>query len=59
MDGKPPGDAHGVDTDAKGNGAVGQPRKYQLIRQTPPITDHVFEIEFLDPGAQAYSFTFG
>jgi thiol-disulfide isomerase/thioredoxin len=59
MDGKPPGEAHGVDTDANGNGTIDQPRMYQLIRQTPPITDHVFEIEFLDPGAQAYSFTFG
>jgi thiol-disulfide isomerase/thioredoxin len=59
MDGKPPGAAHGVDTDASGNGKVDEPRMYQLIRQTPPITDHVFEIEFLDPGVQAYSFTFG
>jgi hypothetical protein len=32
---------------------------YQLIRQPQPITDHLFEIEFLDPGAEAFSFTFG
>ncbi|UPG95283.1 thioredoxin family protein [Luteibacter aegosomatissinici] len=59
IDGKAPGSAHGVDTDAQGSGTIDQPRMYQLIRQTLPITDHVFTIEFLDPGAQAYSFTFG
>jgi hypothetical protein len=32
---------------------------YQLIRQTPPISDHVVQIEFFDPSAQAFSFTFG
>ncbi|UPG91045.1 thioredoxin family protein [Luteibacter aegosomaticola] len=59
IDGKPPGAAHGVDTDANGIGRLDEPRMYQLIRQTPPIGDHVFQIEFLDQGAQAYSFTFG
>jgi hypothetical protein len=24
-----------------------------------PVTEHTFEITFLDPGAQAYAFTFG
>jgi Thioredoxin like C-terminal domain len=32
---------------------------YQLIRQKTAIEDRTFEIEFLDPGVQAYSFTFG
>jgi hypothetical protein len=32
---------------------------YQLIRQSGPITDRVFEIEFLDAGAHVYVFTFG
>jgi hypothetical protein len=32
---------------------------YQLIRQTRPIADRLFEIEFLDPGVEAFSFTFG
>jgi hypothetical protein len=32
---------------------------YQLIRQAGDIGEHMFSIEFLDPGAQAYSFTFG
>jgi len=32
---------------------------YQLIRQSKPIVDRRFEIEFLDPGLKAFSFTFG
>jgi hypothetical protein len=32
---------------------------YQLIRQANPISDREFEIEFLDPGVEAFSFTFG
>jgi len=31
----------------------------QLIRQPGPVTERTFEITFLDPGAQAFSFTFG
>ncbi len=59
LDGKPPGDAHGMDTDADGNGTVTTQRLYQLVRQTGPVADRTFEIEFLDGGVQAYSFTFG
>jgi cytochrome c biogenesis protein CcdA/thiol-disulfide isomerase/thioredoxin len=59
LDGKAPGAAHGADTDAAGNGTVTSQRLYQLIRQSGPIADHTFAIEFLDPGVQAYSFTFG
>jgi len=32
---------------------------YQLTRQRDPVTGHTFEITFLDPGVQAYAFTFG
>jgi len=32
---------------------------YQLIRQPQPIADRQFEIEFFDPGVEAFSFTFG
>jgi hypothetical protein len=45
-----------------GERAVGvaiEPRLYQLIRQTAPIADHTFEIEFLDAGVETFSFTFG
>jgi cytochrome c biogenesis protein CcdA/thiol-disulfide isomerase/thioredoxin len=59
IDGKAPGENHGVDTDAAGDGTITDQRLYQLIRQKAPIEDHTFEIEFLDPGAQAYAFTFG
>jgi cytochrome c biogenesis protein CcdA/thiol-disulfide isomerase/thioredoxin len=59
LDGAAPADAHGVDIDADGNGTVKEQRLYQLIRQPHAIADHTFEIEFLDPGVQAYSFTFG
>ncbi|HWA91486.1 MAG TPA: cytochrome c biogenesis protein DipZ [Rhizomicrobium sp.] len=59
LDGHAPGDMHGVDSDAQGNGTVTTQRLYQLIRQSGPIADHTFAIEFLDPGVQAYSFTFG
>jgi Thioredoxin like C-terminal domain len=59
IDGQPPGAAHGVDVDEQGNGTVTEQRMYQLIRQTQPIADRQFEIEFLGPGVEAFSFTFG
>jgi len=59
IDGQPPGAAHGVDVDEQGDGTVAEQRLYQLIRQQKPITDRQFEIEFLDPGVQAFAFTFG
>jgi len=59
VDGMPPGAAHGVDVDAQGNGTLTEQRMYQLIRQPKPIVDRTFEIEFLDPGAEAFAFTFG
>ena len=59
VDGAAPGDAHGADANADGQGAVDEPRLYQLIRQSGPIADRSFEIEFLDPGVRAYDFTFG
>ena len=59
IDGHPPGAAHGVDVDADGNGTLNEQRTYQLIRQPAPISDRIFEIEFLDAGAQAFAFTFG
>jgi hypothetical protein len=59
IDGQPPGAAHGVDVDEEGAGTVAEQRVYQLIRQPQPIADRQFEIEFLDPGVEAFSFTFG
>jgi hypothetical protein len=59
LDGRPPGNAHGTDIDEQGNGTATELRLYQLIRQPKPIADRVFEIEFIDPGVEAYVFTFG
>jgi cytochrome c biogenesis protein CcdA/thiol-disulfide isomerase/thioredoxin len=59
LDGKAPGADHGVDADADGNGTVSGQRLYQLIRQQGGVSDRTFTIEFLDPGVQAFSFTFG
>jgi hypothetical protein len=59
LDGQPPGAAHGADIDSQGNGTVAEQRLHQLIRQPGTVTDRIFEITFLDPGVQAYSFTFG
>jgi thiol-disulfide isomerase/thioredoxin len=59
IDGQPPGTAHGTDVDGHGNGTVTEPRLHQLVRQPGPVSERTFEITFLDPGVQAYSFTFG
>ncbi len=59
IDGQAPGADHGVDCDEQGFGTVTEDRLYQLIRQHGTIKDRTFEIEFLDPGVQAFSFTFG
>jgi hypothetical protein len=59
IDGHPPEAAHGTDVDAQGNGTLAEPRLYQLVRQPRPIDDRLFEIEFLDPGAEVFCFTFG
>jgi thiol-disulfide isomerase/thioredoxin len=59
VDGQPPGTAHGGDVDANGYGSVSEQRTYQLIRQPKPIVDRQFEIQFLEPGVEAFDFTFG
>ena len=59
LDGHAPGAAYGDDIDEQGEGVATEPRLYQLIRQPGRIEDRTFEIEFLEPGAQVYAFTFG
>jgi thiol-disulfide isomerase/thioredoxin len=59
LDGAPPGADHGLDIDEDGNGTLSEVRMHQLIRQAGPIAERTFEITFLDPGAQAFVFTFG
>ena len=59
IDGKAPAASHGADTDDQGAGIVTEQRLYQLVRQGDPSADREFEIDFLDPGAEAFAFTFG
>ena len=59
IDGAAPGESHGADTNAAGEGMVTDHRLYQLVRQSGPVMDHTFSIQFLDPDVQAYAFTFG
>jgi len=59
VDGEPPGADRGADVDGAGLGSLTGSRLYQLIRQRGEITEHRFEIEFLDPGAAVFDFTFG
>jgi thiol-disulfide isomerase/thioredoxin len=59
IDGAPAGADHGFDVDADGWGSVRDAKLYQLVRQTGPVRDRTFEIEFFDAGVRAYAFTFG
>jgi thiol-disulfide isomerase/thioredoxin len=59
LDGAPAEGGYGTDVKPDGTGVVNEQRTYQLIRQLSPITERVFEIEFLEPGAELYCFTFG
>lgn len=59
IDGKAPGDNRGMDVDSNGDGVVNGQRLYQLVRQGGDVVDRTFEIKFLDPGVQAFAFTFG
>jgi len=59
VDAQAPGNAHGTDVAADGTGIVTSQRLYQLVRQSGVVQDRTFTIEFLDPGASAYAFTFG
>jgi hypothetical protein len=58
-DGKAPGRDAGMDVRPDGSGVVTGQRLYQLVRQKGAIRDRTFTIEFLDPGVDAFSFTFG
>lgn len=59
LDGQPAGASRGIDVDERGDGVITGQRLYQLIRQPRPIEARLFEIEFLDPCAEAFAFTFG
>jgi thiol-disulfide isomerase/thioredoxin len=59
LDGQAPGPSHGVDVDQDGNGSLGDGRLYQLVQQAGEVRECTVEITFLEPGAEAYVFTFG
>jgi hypothetical protein len=59
LDGVAPGPSHGVDVDEGGSGQLQDGRLYQLVRQQGPVLERAVEITFLEPGAEAYVFTFG
>jgi len=59
IDGKAPGPDAGVDVRPDGTGVVHGQRLYQLVRQKGEVGDRTFRIEFLDPGVEAFAFTFG
>lgn len=59
LDGRPPGDARGIDADESGEGTLSEPRMYQLVRQRGAVRERTFEITFDGPGVRAYVFTFG
>jgi thiol-disulfide isomerase/thioredoxin len=59
LDGEAPGPSHGVDVDEDGNGVLREGRLYQLVREHETVRERTLEIAFLEPGAEAYVFTFG
>ncbi len=59
LDGQTPGPSHGVDVDEEGNGLLEEGRLYQLVRESDEVRERILEITFLEPGAEAYAFTFG
>jgi thiol-disulfide isomerase/thioredoxin len=59
LDGEPPGPSHGVDVDEDGNGLLQDGRMYQLVRETDAVRERTLKVTFLEPGAEAYAFTFG
>ena len=59
LDGEAPGPSRGVDVDVDGNGSLQDGRLYQLVRQRGAVRERTLEIEFVEPGAEAYAFTFG
>jgi thiol-disulfide isomerase/thioredoxin len=59
LDGRPPGDDHGIDVDGSGEGTIDEPRMYQLVRLRGDVRRRTVEITFAEPGVRAYVFTFG
>ncbi len=48
-----------MDVNEGGNGVIMDGRLYQLVRERDEVRERTLEITFLEPGAEAYAFTFG
>jgi len=59
LDGEAPGPSGGADVEEDGNGVLRDGRLYQLVREHDAVRERTLEITFLEPGAEAYAFTFG
>jgi thiol-disulfide isomerase/thioredoxin len=59
LDSDAPGPSHGLDVDEDGNGLLRDGRMYQLVREHDAVRERTLEIALLEPGAEAYAFTFG
>jgi thiol-disulfide isomerase/thioredoxin len=59
LDGEAPGPSGGVDVAEDGNGVLRDGRLYQLVREHEAVRERTLEVTFLEPGAEAYAFTFG
>jgi len=59
LDGEAPGRSHGADIDEDGHGVLEDGRLYQLVREHDAVHERTLEISFLEPGVEAYAFTFG
>ena len=59
LDDEAPGPSVGVAVDEAGSGVLREGRMYQLVREHDAVRDRTLEITFLEPGAEAYAFTFG
>jgi thiol-disulfide isomerase/thioredoxin len=59
LDGDTPGASHGVDVGPDGSGMLDASRMYQLVRQPGEVRERTLQVTFLEPGAEAYVFTFG
>jgi Thioredoxin like C-terminal domain len=59
LDGEAPVASHGVDVAEDGSGRLRNGGLCQLVRQHDKVRERTLEITFLEPGAEAYAFTFG
>jgi thiol-disulfide isomerase/thioredoxin len=59
LDGAAPGLSAGVDVEEEGNGVVRDGRLYQVVREHNQVRERTLQVTFLEPGVEAYVFTFG